>query len=111
MIIYKTNRVHRARPSMFEDRDWKPLLDFPCILGFALEMMHLVDGGVFKDLIENLVVAIQLKFNGSSSEFEKLDPATRLKRSHSSSVIIGVLDRKIEWMNQFKFLEQTRKLR
>lgn len=96
---------------MFEDKDGEPLLDFPCIRGFVLECMHLVDGGVFKDLIDNLVVAIQLKFNGPLSEYETLDHATRAARSHSSAAILLVLEEKMQWMNKFKFLEQNRKLR
>lgn len=96
---------------MFEDKEWTPLLKFPCILGFVLDSMHLVDGGVFKDLINNLILVIQLKFDGPFSECETLDPETIIRRSHKCPAIIEFLDKKLDWMNRFKFLETPRKMR
>lgn len=80
-------KTHRREPSMFEDRDWKVLLPFECIRRFALDCMHLVDGGAIKDFLEILVITIK------------------------NATVMSTLEEIIEWMNKFIYLEQSRKLR
>jgi hypothetical protein len=86
--IYQQDRCHRMRPSMFEDHKWTLLLDFPCITGFVMESMHLIDGGLLPDFISALY---KLGFNIPN--------------------VAEKLEKTIPWMNKFTFLEQARSLR
>ena len=101
LLLQDPKKSHRQRPSMFEDADGDEILPFPCVSGFALESMHLIDGGVLKDI---------------HSTFEKLvkkvweDPTDPRNVTQISIRDTVVADR-IAFLNKFCLTEQARKLR
>ena len=88
LIYLFQDKCHRMRPSMFEDSEWRVLLQFPCITGFILDSMHMIDGGLLIDFIE-----------------------TMYRFGFDSPTIAEKLEQRIVWMNKFTFLEQARSLR
>lgn len=89
---------------MFEDEDGNELYPFPCIMGFPQECMHACDGGVLKDLINNLAVAVCWRF-------DRKNPEAEFGRRHSNQAVLAELKEKILFMNNFRFSEQSRQLR
>lgn len=101
VLLQIITRKHRQKPSMFEDDDWEEILPFPCVSGFALESMHLIDGGVLKDFhktLEDLVMNVWE---------DPHDP----KNNNQISIRDTVVADRIAFLNKFCLNEQARKLR
>ena len=48
--------IHRPRDSCFDDPKTKAqFFEFPMVSGFFLDPMHLIDGGVLKDLFGRII--------------------------------------------------------
>lgn len=89
---------------MFEDEDWNELYPFPCIMGFPQECMHAGDGGVLKDLIDNLSRAVCWKF-------DRHNPEAQFGNRHTNNALRELFEEKLSYMNEFTFSEQARQLR
>lgn len=83
--------VHKPRPTCFDDpKTNKPMIEFPMISGFFLDPMHLIDGGVIKDLIGRII--------------EKLGSSPK-NASKSKAPVVAGLNKCIEVFNTCKILE------
>ena len=86
---------------MFEDQFGDKLYDFPCISGFPLESMHLVDGGVLKVFLEKLVRAAE------TASVNPDDPDS----PYTCNLVGSELDDAIDCFAKFALKDQARKLR
>lgn len=87
---------------MFQGKDGKALLNFLCIRGFPLEMMHLIDGGVLKDFLQEYVFCaskIPLPNDGSK------------KVTRTKSIVETEIEDAITFFRPFGLTDQARKLR
>jgi hypothetical protein len=87
---------------MFQDRFGNEVLEFPCVRCFPLESMHLIDGGVIKDFLNELV-ACCCKASDADDEGER--------RNKQFSIVATELDEDIEFFKPFSLSDQNRKLR
>jgi hypothetical protein len=98
--------VHRKKSdatgagSMFEDRDGAVILEFNHVADVAVEGMHLLGGGVFKD------VNIMFKFMATRV---RLDPT--IGNSATKSILNPDVEERVRFYNKFVIREQERHLR
>lgn len=95
---------HRVSDSMFQDKEGNEVLEFPCIRGFPLESMHLIDGGVIKEFMQELVACCSKASDNDQSEKTQ-------KRRPTYSIIETELEDAIKFYRPFSLSDQNRKLR
>lgn len=96
--------MHRINPSLFETSAWNTILKFPMVSGFLLDFMHLVDGGVLADWLEEFLAALKKK-----------DPVYDANMTISDSNLRAMVGKdvpdRIDNLNKYRMLEQTRPIR
>lgn len=88
---------------MFQDGRGIDIIPFPCISGFPLECMHLIDGGVLKKFLEKFVSAATQAIVHPGE-----DPTGRVK---VRSLVDSELEDAINFFQPFCLSDQARTLR
>lgn len=104
MCSFILQKFHRKQNvlegSMFDDKHGQVLYDFPHISGFPLESMHVIDGGVIKDIHDAI---------------EKACKKVRLNPGAQKTIFENILDTDVhdmvQFLRRFTLIEQERKLR
>lgn len=87
---------------MFQNGHGDDIIPFPCILGFPLECMHLVDGGVLKKFLEKFVQAATKAI---------VNPDDPEGRGNVRSLVDAELEDAINFFLPFCLSDQARTLR
>jgi NADH:ubiquinone oxidoreductase subunit D len=85
---------------MFDDRHGDPILVYPHVTGFSIESMHVVGGGVHKDVNEGFkTMAQKAKLDITDDSLPEI------------SILETHVDEHIAFLNDYTVTEQQRKLR
>lgn len=99
-LTHRKTSDEKGAGSMFEDNHGDTILDFPCVAGFPVESMHLLDGGVFKQLNQTLAyLATRVRVNVEDPNSAEID------------ILATEVDDRVNFFNKFTLREQVRKLR
>lgn len=106
LLLFWSNKAtkdrHRMDHSMFEDSGGNDRIWFPCVNGFPLEMMHVVDGGVIKDFMTDFIAC-------AAKATDPVPPGEKPGRRYS--IIDTELEEVIQFFIPFSNSDQERKLR